>query len=353
MRKFRITLSEILMSITVIFLAVSTQADANSITETTGRESINLTIASTPVSEQEKAIQSIFSKINMFRAENKAPMLIFDKNLSQAAQNFASYLLKIGKLSEEGPKRETVQTRAMDVGYGGGAPFSVTQNLAMIWVETTPEYLIDTIWKSDPKHIQKLLDAKGQHIGIGVADERNRRFVVVMVGHLLDGSIQYTPLPTYDFRTPKPVVSATSSPIPLLTATRQPDGSVIHEITSGQTLSEIAYAYKVDWNTIALLNHLDLENPVIYEGRELIIEPTYTITPTPTITDTPRPPTRTPRPTYTINFNPSPTQEQLIPEDTKNGFPAILSQMENYRQLIGVLLILLSALGLVFAFFRK
>jgi hypothetical protein len=62
-------------------------------------------------------------------------MLIFDKNLSMAAQNFAAYLLKIGKLTEEGPKRETVQTRAIDVGYGGGAPFSVSQNVAMIWVD--------------------------------------------------------------------------------------------------------------------------------------------------------------------------------------------------------------------------
>ncbi|GAP39234.1 LysM peptidoglycan-binding domain-containing protein [Flexilinea flocculi] len=355
MRKSRAFLTEILMSVTVFFVAANTQTDANSITATAIQESINhtSTTTATPVSEQEKAIQSIFSQINMLRAEKKAPMLIFDKNLSMAAQNFAAYLLKIGKLTEEGPKRETVQTRAIDVGYGGGAPFSVSQNVAMIWVDTTPEYLIHSIWKSDPKSIQKLLDMKGQHIGIGVADERNRRFVVVMVGYLLDGSIQYTPLPTYDFRTPKPIVSTTPSPIPLMTATRQPDGSVVHEITSGQTLSEIAYAYKVDWNTIAVLNHLDLENPVIYEGKELIIEPTYTITPTPTITDTPRPPTRTPRPTYTINFNPSPSLEQPTPEETKIGFSTVLNQMESYRQTIGLTLILLSVLGLVFTFIRK
>ncbi len=353
MRKFLNAFLKILILIFMIFLAADRPVSANSVTETTIRKVINQTATADLVSEQEKAIQSIFSQINMYRAEKKAPMLIFDKNLSQAAQNFASYLLKTGKLSEEGPKRETVQTRAMDVGYGGGAPFSASQNLAMIWVSTTADYLIHSIWNTDPKNIQKLLDVKGQHVGIGVADERNRRFVVVMIGHLLDGSIQYTPLPTYDFRTPKPVISPTPSPIPLITATRQPDGAVIHEISSGQTLSEIAYAYRVDWNTIALLNHLDLENPVIYEGNKLIIQPTYTITPTPTITETPRPPTRTPRPTFTPNFNPVIFQEQPVHEETKNGFSVLFQQLRDYRRETGLVLILISALGLLFSIFRK
>jgi hypothetical protein len=91
---------------------------------------------------------------------------------------------------------------------------------------------------------------KGQHIGIGVADERNRRFVVVMVGYLLDGSIRTHRCRLMIFEHQKPIVSTTPSPIPLMTATRQPDGSIVHEITSGQTLSEIAYAYKVDWKPL-------------------------------------------------------------------------------------------------------
>lgn len=316
-------------------------------TETTKR----ISVTPTPVSDRDFAIQGIFSKINMVRAENNAQMLIFDDNLANAARNFASYLLEIGHLSEEGLQGETEKTRAEDVGYGGGASFNITQNIAMVWTDTTPDYLVNSIWGADPNIRQKLLDVKGQHIGIGIADDRQRRFVVVMIGYLLDGSVQYTPLPTYDVRTPKPEETFTPSPVPLITSTRQPDGSIMHEIQSGQTLSEIAYAYKVDWYSLAQLNDLDLDDPVIFEGEKLIIQPTFTITPTPTLTNTPRPPTRTPRPTYTAFTFPSQTIA-LIPE-TGNENPALkfISGAKSFRYEAGLLLVFFSAIGLILSLF--
>lgn len=337
--------------LTIIFLLICATQITTIYAESSAGTTKTLSFTSTPVSEKDFAVQGIFSKINMIRAENNAQMLIFDENLTDAAQIFASYLLEIGRLSEEGAQGETEKTRAADVGYGGGASFSISQNIAMVWTDTTPDYLINSIWGVDPNTRQKLLNTKGQHIGIGIADDRQRRFVVVMIGYLLDGSVQYTPLPTYDIRTPKPVKTFTPSPVPLITSTRRPDGSIMHEIQSGQTLSEIAYAYNVDWYSLSLLNNLDPEDPVIFEGEELIIQPTFTITPTPTLTNTPRPPTRTPRPTYTPFTLPSQTITSSPQMGNESPVLNFISRIETFRYEAGLLLVFLSASGLILSLF--
>lgn len=300
----------------------------------------------------DQAVSSLFSQINLLREENEAGMLILDNNLTAAAQNFAEYLLESGKLSEKGPQGETVTTRAKDVGYGGGTDFTVTQNSAMVWADTTMEYLVRAVWGGDIKEKLKLINPKSQHIGIGIAEHQRRRFVVVMTGHLSDGSVRYTPLPTYDERTPRPVLSLTPSPVPLVTSTQLANGAIYHEIGGGQTLSEIAQAYGIDWYALAQRNQLDPEDPVIYEGELLVIQPSFTITPTPTETNTPRPPTKTPRPTFT---NPPMTSETApaftrtaVPQITEQNFLShFLARLGSFRAQAGFVLALLSGIGLI------
>ncbi len=312
--------------------------------------------AGTPAGKADPIVSSLFSAVNILREENNAEMLILDENLTDAAQNFAVYLQEIGELSEDGPQRESVESRASDVGYGGGAGFHVTQNIAMVWADTTADYLVRTIWGASSGTKQKLIDPKGRHIGIGTAEENRRRFVVVMIGYLTDGSVDYTPLPTYDDRTPRLVQSFTPSPAPLTTSTSQPDGGVSHDVLEGQTLSEIAQAYQVDWYTLSQLNQLDLEDPLIYEGERLIIQPSYTVTPTPTQTNTPRPPTRTPRPTFTYSVqsgNLQPTASPTFLPGEQDFFRHFLTRLESLRFQAGLILALVSGIGLILSIFLQ
>lgn len=114
-----------------------------------------------------------------------------------------------------------------------------------------------------------------------------------------------------------------TTPLPVITATRQSDGSITHMITSGETVWSIAELYDVSVTDLISLNYLDAENPLIYPGQTLVIRPGYTATPTPTITNTPLPPTRTLRPTRTPQSSRTPlpptppggsTEVPLVPD---------------------------------------
>jgi LysM repeat protein len=113
-----------------------------------------------------------------------------------------------------------------------------------------------------------------------------------------------------DVPTSAPAVS------PLVTATPNPDGSVVHEVQPGQALWSIAIAYGVTLQEIYSLNGLS-EGAVIRPGDQLVIvaalpspTPTQTVTPTRTLPPTPtRRPTQTPAPptlTPTITWTPAP-----------------------------------------------
>ncbi len=75
----------------------------------------------------------------------------------------------------------------------------------------------------------------------------------------------------------------------IVTATPQADGSIIHRVESGQTLSGIALAYEVSLQELLELNHLTMD-AVIHPGDELIVRPaqvTSTLTPEVTFSLTP------------------------------------------------------------------
>lgn len=144
--------------------------------------------------------------------------------------------------------------------------------------------------------------------------------------------------------------TATDEPqiAPVVTATPQADGSIIHEVQYGQALVMIATAYGVPPNELITLNNLSATNPIIYPGQKLIIRlaPTATITPTPTLTVQPptRTPTLTPTPvtptaTRTITPTPTATPRQLVPDFRKMNPGA--------RRGLGIGFLAISALGLL------
>jgi len=303
--------------------------------------------------------EEIMETINQARREKNLPALRWDESLANAADQQAAYLAKIGKLTEKGLNNESAKSIAADFGYGGGSSFQIEQCIAMSWSDTEPSYIVKNIWLNQAEDRAALLNEDVVHIGVGESlDVGRHRYVVAYLGRLDSGTEAYTPLPTYDQRTPKPQLSYTPTAKMILISTPNPDGSIIHKIQEGETLSEIAYAYHTDWDTLSNLNDLDLKNPVIIEGQDLLIRPKFTQTLTPTVTETPRPPTRTPRPTFTTDsaaikgqpvVTPQPTETEL----TEWNASQILIKVKPYRKMIGIMLIVISACGLVFSFILR
>ena len=136
----------------------------------------------------------------------------------------------------------------------------------------------------------------------------------------------------------------------IVTATPQPDGSIVHIVQEGETLATLAEIYGVSMAEIRALNGLAPTANLIFPGQRLIIRLAPTATVTPTITPTvPRPtrtptpvtptrtlsPTRTPMPTLTPTTTPHPVLQAV------NGF------VETNRRPLLVGMVVVCAVGLI------
>ncbi len=158
---------------------------------------------------------------------------------------------------------------------------------------------------------------------------------------------------------PSPV-NAEDYPQGIVTATPQPDGSIVHIVQEGETLATLAEVYGVSMAEIRALNGLAPTANLIFPGQRLIIRlaPTPTVTPTitptvprPTRTPTPVTPTRTPAPTKT----PMPT---LTPTVTPHPvLQAVGGFVETNRRPLLVGMVVVCAAGLIWTlwagFFRR
>lgn len=357
-------------------LALSGRANAAAVPTPTARETTSASITPSPdptatqtrelsaeereFRENETYVETLLTEINRLRAEYDRPELILDAALQKVAAAQVSVFAKLNRLSERSRDNRSLKSIAQEYQYAGGAAFSLHQNSAMVWRTTPPEYIIEEIWFSTVGERAKLLSADYLHAGIATIVINNRRFVALITGKLANGSLTYTPLPTIENATPPPDVAPWTeterpSENPVVTSTPAADGSIAHVVLKDQTLSEIAAAYDIGWNGLALLNSLDLENPVIYEGDTILIRPRFTDTVTPTITKTPIPPTRTPRPTYTAEAteaaaNPGPAENRHEPGGYINDF---FMKIEAFKPALAWGLIGLSVLGLIMTFILR
>lgn len=301
---------------------------------------------------------SIIDTLNTLRVKYGCGELKTDEHLAAAAQHQAEYLAKIEKLDNAGPSGESVYDRAQDAGYGGDKSFTVKETNAKVWVDTDVDYLIEEVWRKSQASVRVIFDPAVRQIGIGIADASDKhRYYVLMAAGLDDGTDDYSMTrPTYDYRTPKPTTSATPTMQPLLTSTPNPDGGVYHVVQKGETFSEIALAYGLDWYSLSVLNHIKLSDTtpvVIIEGQTLVIAPTYTLTPTPTPTKTPLPPTRTPRPTYTADPNIRSSQQNPGDRLPKPDFNGLLEKALPWKKTVGWILVAICVPGVILSLGRR
>lgn len=289
---------------------------------------------------QAGSVWELIETVNGVRTANGLPALEVDSALMSSAQATADIMASTGSCAHIG----NVRGRAAAAGYGGGATVWATENIACghdLSIQTT----VYTYW-ADAAHMIPMVNPRYTHIGGGVTVVSGRIFYVIHAAYA-SGRPGSAATPASSNPSTPPTARATIAIIhPVVTATPNPDGSVVHEVRSGQALWSIAVAYGVKIADLIALNNLG-QNTVLIVGQELVVQPAHTPTITPTITLTPLPPTRTPTRTPTPR-TPTPT---FTPSPTPTETPAALIDWQPPEWMdedaLGIGLIVISAVGLL------
>jgi len=305
--------------------------------------------------------------INNLRAANGLPPLAVNNYLMQSAQNHANWIAAGNPGGHTGEGGSSALDRALAVGYGEGQTVFVTENWARGLNLSVTSCIYD-MW-NDAAHMGNMLTTRHNEFGAGVAlDQQGMTVYVVNFGHV-SGS---QPLPTY---TPDggsengdPVeVVPTATPMgptdtlvpliqPVVTATPNPDGSVIHVVQFGQSLSPISEAYSIPMADLMAQNELT-EESIIYEGQELLIFPANQQTQETEeepVTPEESAPSATPSLTFTPTQLPSLTQQAPTPTRTpepQNNFLANIFSGETLW--VGIGLVAVSVFGIALLLFTS
>ena len=295
--------------------------------------------------------------INALRSANGLPPLAVNNYLMLAAQGHADWIAAGNPGGHTGAGGSTAYDRAVAVGYGEGAEVWVTENWAR-GVDLSVSSCIYDMW-NDAAHMGNMLTTWHNEFGAGVAlDGQGMTVYVVNFGHV-SGS---APVPTATpggptFTPPGP----TNTPVPLiqpvLTATPNPDGSVIHVVQFGQALSTIATAYNIPLADLLAQNGLT-EESIIYEGQELIIiPPNQEVLETPESTGVPEEaalPSATPPPSATPTRQPTPTAPPPTPTPTEEPRNNVLANIFSGDTLwVGIGLVAVSVFGIALLLFTS
>lgn len=301
----------------------------------------------------------LINLINGMRVANGLPALTIDPILMSTAQQTSDTMA----LNDIHAHIGNVSGRVMAAGYGGGATAWATENFAI--GNMTIEQ-IRQVW-ADASHMIPVVNANYQDIGAGVTTYNGNTWYIIHAAYTSGGTvIRNTAVPGTSGTAVVPLVSQII--IPVETVEPNADGSVIHEVKSGQALWSIAIAYGTKIEELIRLNNLSTQDPIIYIGQKIIVfaaktsptAPAATDDPniTPTITPTEKPtlrPTATHRPTkaptkiiptatFTLTATPNP-QEIFKAESIKIFGNRTIGMVFISVLALGILLIVSGSLG--------
>ncbi len=216
--------------------------------------------------------------VNQLRVENGLPPFQVNQALMSAAQAHSEYQASIAKITHTGAGGTRPRDRAAAAGYGGGAEIFISENIAVSSRTTTAAAL--EIWQTDSLHLNTMLSSDYQDVGAGVAEAGGMTYFTLDVGYIGDSQ---TPPAAGPNETTAPGVTGTPdvntvTVVPMIVSTPRPDGSVIHVVQPGQTLSGIAAIYKVSLADIYAFNGMT-DKTVIFPGDKLMVKAAQT-TPT-------------------------------------------------------------------------
>jgi len=228
--------------------------------------------------------------VNQLRAVNGLPAYRVNNALMAAAQAHSDFQAETGNTSHTGKGGSRPRDRAVAYGYGSGAAVYVSENIATGTSLSAGEAL--GWWQGDSLHLNTMLSTSYRDAGAGVAEADGVVYYTLDVGYIAGeegapGQAQPPAAPHSQGgnQASSPAGTPVAVVMLVMAATPKADGSVIHEVQTGQALWNIAAIYQVSLSYLLTLNGLT-ENTLIYPGDKLLIRPPKA-TPTPGTSPTP------------------------------------------------------------------
>ena len=289
-----------------------------------------------PASAQAGNAYDLINAVNQFRATHGLPALQISGALMASAQAHSDYQAAIRTVTHVGAGGTGAKDRAIAAGFGGGAQFFISENIAgglYLSVNTA----IYEYWQ-DELHLSTMLNPNTQYVGAGTCLVGNYVYYTLDVG-----SVTGVPIPGGN-ATPIAGGPTAVAYDPFVVSTPRGDGAIIHVVGYGQTLVGIANTYEVEVADLLTLNGLTLDS-VIYPGEEIVIRAgsraTITVSPTNSA------PTGTPAATVTQpRLSPTP-RASFTPRSTSTLTPTVTPipiSAERERLVVGIVLMSLAVL---------
>jgi LysM repeat protein len=286
------------------------------------------------VRAQASSAQDLVNAVNAVRANHDLPPYIVDPGLMAFAQSRSEYQASIRKVTHVMADGSGPADHGVFENIGGGQNASASTVVAR--------------W-SDYWHQHTMIGFSEGYIGAGVATADGFVYYTLVVRRT-GGFTNIQPTPAPGGSLPQPGQETPGTTITIATVTPGSDGAVVHRVEAGQTLWNIAIAYEISTEDLVKQNGLDINNPVIYQGQELIIQPAYTPTPTPTETGT-----VTPVPTATATRRPTRTPRLTTPTPVPETLSEQLNEVTGTSRgmAIGITLVIGISLLLLVTFVNK
>lgn len=229
----------------------------------------------------------LIANVNTVRAQYGLPGYITSTELMEAAQKHSDYQAAQGQGTHTGDGSSTPTGRAKASGFGGGQTVWISENIAWGFSMSAPRSV--EIWKQDGPHLLTML-SHYTHAGVGMAvGDNGVTYYTLVAGWIAGapGTGMSNPQPdgsggAYDAGAASaPPAAATAGPNadsgssapainPVVAATPDELGRVVHVVESGQALYTIAVVYDIALEALLNLNDLT-ENAIIRPGDEIVI----------------------------------------------------------------------------------
>jgi LysM repeat protein len=223
--------------------------------------------ATTPAEPRLLTADELLAMVNRGRQQMGHPALILDPILMSYIQGEAD--LAANDIRSEGPGALS-SVIAMGYGYPETADtIFCTSNMAILEFNNSNAAIPTGFGTMDERAVNNVYY---RHIGFGISkgsgDWEGYVFYLLLACYGADN--RYTP--------GAPVATGSTTPaavsqviIPVRTLAPLPNGQIIHEVLSGQTLWAIAVAYHTHIQDILRINSLPPDTDIVYQGQKLLI----------------------------------------------------------------------------------
>lgn len=192
--------------------------------------------------------------------------------LMAAAQGHADFMAATGSVSHTGAGGSSVTDRLLALGYPLAGDLSLggfrSENITSGREGMTAQEAVDR-WTGDALHLNTMISPDLTEMGAGVTVNNGRVYFVVDCARPTDSGLpQDAGPPAANESTVIP--GAGGVIIPVVSATPNADGDVIHEVRAGQSLWQIAISYDTRIDEIRRLNNL--ADDKIFPGMKLLVK---------------------------------------------------------------------------------